>query len=71
MAARTCECVTLPIQPAHPGLFGSIERSHYVQSTSGSSINAERLRIREILTTDRHHFSLVRPRHCAAFTLKP
>jgi predicted nucleic acid-binding protein len=32
---------------------------------------AERLQIREILTTDRRHFSLVRPRHCAAFTLKP
>lgn len=32
---------------------------------------AERLRVREILTTDRRHFSLVRPRHCAGFTLKP
>jgi uncharacterized protein len=32
---------------------------------------AERLQIREIFTTDRRHFSLVRPRHCAAFTLKP
>lgn len=32
---------------------------------------AERLKIREILTTDRRHFSLVRPRHCAGFTLKP
>jgi uncharacterized protein len=32
---------------------------------------AERLRIREILTTDRRHFSLVRPRHCAGFVLKP
>lgn len=32
---------------------------------------AERLRIREILTTDRRHFSLVRPRHCAGFILKP
>jgi predicted nucleic acid-binding protein len=32
---------------------------------------AERLRIREILTTDRRHFSLVRPRHCAGFMLKP
>lgn len=32
---------------------------------------AERLQMREILTTDRRHFSLVRPRHCAAFTLKP
>lgn len=32
---------------------------------------AERLQIREILTTDRRHFSLVRPRHCAGFTLRP
>lgn len=32
---------------------------------------AERLKIREILTTDRRHFSLVRPRHCAEFTLRP
>ena len=32
---------------------------------------AERLRIREILTVDRRHFSLVRPRHCRSFTLHP
>jgi predicted nucleic acid-binding protein len=32
---------------------------------------AERLKIRELLTTDRRHFSLVRPRHCAHFDLKP
>jgi predicted nucleic acid-binding protein len=32
---------------------------------------AERLKIREILTTDRPHFSLIRPRHCASFVLKP
>ena len=32
---------------------------------------AERLKIRDILTTDRRHFSLVRPRHCGSFTLKP
>ena len=32
---------------------------------------AERLKIREILTTDRRHFSLIRPRHCASFVLKP
>jgi predicted nucleic acid-binding protein len=32
---------------------------------------AERLRVREILTTDRRHFSLVRPRHCANFALRP
>ena len=32
---------------------------------------AERLKIREILTTDRRHFSIIRPRHCAGFTLRP
>jgi len=32
---------------------------------------AERLKIREILTTDRRHFSLVRPRHCSSFTVRP
>lgn len=32
---------------------------------------AERLRVRELMTTDRRHFSLVRPRHCAHFDLKP
>lgn len=32
---------------------------------------AERLQIREILTTDRRHFSLVRPRHCTGFILRP
>jgi hypothetical protein len=29
------------------------------------------LQIREILTTDRRHFSLVRPRHCTGFILRP
>ena len=32
---------------------------------------AERLGIRELLTTDRRHFSVVRPRHCPRFDLKP
>ncbi|MBD0316800.1 MAG: PIN domain-containing protein [Nitrospiraceae bacterium] len=32
---------------------------------------AERLRIRDVLTTDRRHFSVIRPRHCSAFTLRP
>ena len=32
---------------------------------------AERLKIRELLTTDRRHFSLVRPRHCPQFELRP
>lgn len=32
---------------------------------------AERLRIREVLTTDRRHFSLIRPKHCEVFSLLP
>lgn len=32
---------------------------------------AERLGIKEIATIDRRHFTVVRPRHAAAFTLLP
>jgi predicted nucleic acid-binding protein len=32
---------------------------------------AERMNIRKILTTDRRHFSIVRPEHCKSFTLLP
>ena len=32
---------------------------------------AERLGTRDILTTDRRHFSVVRPRHARSFTLQP
>jgi uncharacterized protein len=32
---------------------------------------AERLKIQRILTTDRRHFSIVRPCHCHAFELLP
>lgn len=32
---------------------------------------AERLGVQEIATLDRRHFSVVRPRHVAAFTLLP
>jgi len=32
---------------------------------------SERLKIRRILTTDRRHFSTVKPKHCEAFTLLP
>lgn len=32
---------------------------------------AERLRITRIVTLDRRHFTLVRPRHCAAFDIIP
>lgn len=31
----------------------------------------ERLGVTELATTDRRHFSVVRPRHCAALTLLP
>jgi predicted nucleic acid-binding protein len=31
----------------------------------------ERLNISKILTTDRRHFSVIKPSHCAAFTLLP
>lgn len=32
---------------------------------------AERLRVSEVATLDRRHFTVVRPRHVAAFTLLP
>jgi predicted nucleic acid-binding protein len=32
---------------------------------------AERLKIHRILTADRKHFSIIRPRHCHAFELLP
>jgi len=32
---------------------------------------AERLKINRILTTDRKHFSIIRPRHCRSFDLLP
>ena len=32
---------------------------------------AERLKVQRILTTDRRHFSVIRPRHCHAFELLP
>jgi uncharacterized protein len=32
---------------------------------------AERLKLHRILTTDRKHFSAIRPRHCHAFELLP
>ena len=32
---------------------------------------AERLKIRRVLTTDRRHFSFIRPRHCPSFELLP
>ena len=32
---------------------------------------AERLKIRRLLTTDRRHFSIIKPRHCKAFDLLP
>jgi len=32
---------------------------------------AERLHIRRILTLDRRHFQMIRPRHCVAFEILP
>jgi predicted nucleic acid-binding protein len=32
---------------------------------------AERLKITSIMTTDRRHFSVIKPKHCSAFTLLP
>lgn len=32
---------------------------------------AERLKISAVMTTDRRHFSVIKPKHCAAFTLLP
>ena len=32
---------------------------------------AERLRVTDVLTLDRRHFSVVRPRHCTSLTLLP
>lgn len=32
---------------------------------------AERLKAQRILTLDRRHFSMMRPRHCAAFEILP
>jgi predicted nucleic acid-binding protein len=32
---------------------------------------AERLKVQRILTLDRRHFSMLRPRHCAAFEILP
>lgn len=32
---------------------------------------AERLNIASIMTTDRRHFSVIKPKHCTAFTLLP
>jgi predicted nucleic acid-binding protein len=32
---------------------------------------AERLNVRKIVTLDRRHFGLIRPRHCEAFAILP
>lgn len=33
--------------------------------------SAERLKIRRLLTVDRRHFEMIRPRHCASFEILP
>jgi len=54
--------------------------SNLLEQYSGANIGlvdatvvavAERLKIRRILTTDRRHFSLIRPRHCSHLELLP
>jgi len=32
---------------------------------------SERLKIQKLLTTDRRHFSTIKPKHCESFTLLP
>ncbi len=32
---------------------------------------AERRKVKRLLTTDRRHFSMIRPKHCASFELLP
>jgi uncharacterized protein len=32
---------------------------------------AERLKVKKIFTTDRRHFSILKPKHCKSFTLAP
>ena len=32
---------------------------------------AERLKLSSLMTTDRRHFSVIKPKHCPAFTLLP
>ncbi|OGW28926.1 MAG: hypothetical protein A2X59_11640 [Nitrospirae bacterium GWC2_42_7] len=32
---------------------------------------AERLKVKKIFTTDRRHFSILKPKHCKSFTLVP
>jgi len=32
---------------------------------------AERLKIRRVLTVDRRHFDMIRPRHCDGFEILP
>ena len=69
---------TFTVEPSEPA---DITRAAEVMQDYGDTpigfvdatviATAERLGAREILTTDRRHFSLVRPRHCAAFTLVP
>jgi predicted nucleic acid-binding protein len=50
-------------------IIGKYEDLGFVDATVVAA--AERLDATEILTTDRRHFSQVRPRHTRAFTLSP
>jgi predicted nucleic acid-binding protein len=49
-----------------------VYRDARLDSTDASVIAlAERHRITQVATLDHRDFSIVRPRHCAAFTLLP
>src|SRR5438477_532166 len=49
-----------------------LERRREIRLVDASIVAiAERLRVTRLLTADRRHFSLIRPRHCPALELVP
>lgn len=69
------EFVTEPLEPGDIARAAELMREYtdlplgFVDASLAAI--AERLGIRQILTTDRRHFGVVRPRHTDAFTLLP
>ncbi len=68
----------LTLEPVHPSdllrIAELVARYHDLPlGTVDASViaAAERHGVTEIATTDRRHFSVVRPRHAEAFTLRP
>ncbi len=68
----------LVLEPLHPAdplrMVELVAQYHDLPlGTVDSSViaAAERLGITEVATVDRRHFSVVRPAHCKAFTLRP